>query len=112
MVLGNLFDGIADRGEGELLDVLLAGRAGCAVTVERIVSYGGRAPAQGAFEQAWTELVVLLRGTARLVMLGPEETLDLKAGDYLEIPPNRRHYVARTSAEPPAVWLAIHLKPA
>ncbi|MHB1217367.1 MAG: cupin domain-containing protein [Alphaproteobacteria bacterium] len=55
---------------------------------------------------------MLVRGEARLVALEPEETLDLKPGDWLEIPPKRRHYVAHTSREPPAVWLAVHLKPA
>ena len=105
----NLFRDIS-AGPDETIDALLTGRG--SVTVERIVSHGGRAPAEGAFEQDWTEFVVLMQGEARLVALGPEETFDLKAGDWLEIPPKRRHYVAWTSREPPAVWLAVHLKPA
>ncbi|MGE0095098.1 MAG: cupin domain-containing protein [Alphaproteobacteria bacterium] len=108
MRVRNLFRDIS-AGPGEVIDSLLAGNGN--VTVERIVSHGGRAPADGAFEQGWTEFVVLVRGQARLVALEPEETFDLKAGDWLEIPPNRRHYVAWTSREPPAVWLAVHLKP-
>ena len=55
---------------------------------------------------------MLLRGHARLVLLDPDEILDLTPGDHMEIPPNRRHYVASTSVEPPAIWLAVHLKPA
>ena len=109
MKVRNLFQDIA-AGPDERIDALLTGRGN--ITVERIVSHGGRAPAEGAFEQDWTEFVVLTQGEARLVALAPEETFDLKAGDWLEIPPKRRHYVASTSREPPAVWLAVHLKPA
>jgi cupin 2 domain-containing protein len=112
MRVRNLFDDVPAAGKEEWIDVLLAGRDGARATIERIVSRGGRAPIEGAFDQDWTEFVVLLRGTARLVALGPDETFDLKEGDWLEIPPRRRHYVASTSQEPPCVWLAVHLKPA
>jgi cupin 2 domain-containing protein len=107
---GNLFGNTRAGGQAERIDVLLSGREG--VTVERIVSHGGRAPAEGLFDQDWTEFVVLLRGEARLVALDPEETFALKPGDWLEIPPRRKHYVASTSREPPAIWLAVHLKAA
>ncbi len=109
MRVRNLFRDIA-AGPDETIDALLSGRGN--VTVERIVSHGGRAPAEGVFEQDWTELVVLVQGEARLVALEPDETFALKSGDWLKIPPKRRHYVASTSREPPAVWLAVHLKPA
>ena len=109
MKAGNLFRKLP-AGPDESIDALLAGRGN--VAVERIVSYGERAPAEGVFEQDWTELVVLVQGEARLVALEPEETFDLKPGDWLEIAPKRRHYVAWTSREPAAVWLAVHLKPA
>lgn len=109
MRVRNLFRDVQAGDRNESIDVLLTGRGDA--TVERIVSHGGRAPAEGVFEQDWTEFVVLLQGTARLVALAPDETFDLKPGDWLEIPPKRRHYVAWTSHEPPAVWLAMHLKP-
>lgn len=108
MRVPNLFRDLA-TGPGETIDALLTGRGD--VTVERIVSHGGRAPAEGVFEQDWTEFVVLMQGEARLVTLEPDKTFDLKPGDWLEIPPKRRHYVAWTSREPPAIWLAVHLKP-
>ena len=108
MRVRNLFREIA-AGPGESIDTLLGGRGN--VTVERIVSHGGRAPAEGVFEQDWTEFVTLMQGHARLVALEPDETFELKAGDWLELPPKRKHYVASTSREPPAVWLAVHLKP-
>lgn len=109
MRVRNFFRDIPASGPDESIDVLLTGRGNA--TVERIVSHGGRAPAEGVFEQDWTEFVVLMQGEARLVALEPEETFDLKPGDWLEIPPKRRHYVAHTSRARPTVWLAVHLKP-
>ena len=108
MRVRNLFRDLA-AGPNETIDALLTGRGNA--TVERIVSHGERAPAEGVFDQDWTECVVLLQGEARLVAQEPDETFDLKPGDWVEIPPKRRHYVAWTSREPPAVWLAVHLKP-
>lgn len=109
MRVRNLFRDIPG-GPAEAIDVLLTGRGG--TKIERIVSWGGRVPDEGTFDQDWTEFVVLMQGQARLVALEPEQTFDLEPGDWLEIPPKRRHYVACTSREPPAVWLAVHLKPA
>lgn len=109
MRVRNLFRDIP-AGPDETIDALLTGRGNA--TIERIVSHGGRAPADGAFEQDWTEFVVLLQGTARLAALEPDETFDLVPGDWVEIPPKRRHYVAWTSREPPAIWLAVQFKPA
>lgn len=108
MKVRNLFRDLA-AGPNETIDTLLTRRGD--VTVERIVSHGGRAPSEGVFEQDWTEFVVLVQGEARLVAQEPDETFDLNPGDWLEIPPKRRHYVAWTSCEPPTVWLAVHLKP-
>lgn len=112
MRVGNLFRDIPAADDGEWIEAILTGRGDVHATIERIVSRGGRAPAEGVFEQDWTEWVVLLQGTARLVALAPDETFDLMPGDWLEIPPGRRHYVAHTSRTPPALWLAVHLKPA
>lgn len=112
MRAGNLFRDTPAMTDGEWIEAILTGRGGTHATIERVVSHGGRAPAEGVFEQDWTEWVLLLRGTARLVARAPDETFDLEPGDWLEIPPERRHYVAHTSRKPPALWLAVHLKPA
>ncbi len=52
------------------------------------------------------EWVVLLRGDAILEM--DQETIHLKAGDYLYIPSNTPHRLISTSHG--ALWLAFHWK--
>jgi cupin 2 domain-containing protein len=89
----------------EQFDLLLR-RPG--VRLERIVSTG-----QVTLEGQWLsqdheEWVMLLAGAAGLTLEG-ETTAALAPGDCRLISPGRRHRVEWTSADPPAVWLALHL---
>jgi len=52
--------------------------------------------------------VLLLAGAARLWLDGSGEQA-LTPGDALLIPAHARHRVTWTQAEPPTVWLAVHL---
>ena len=56
-----------------------------------------------------TEWVVLLAGSASLLIEGEEAPRILRPGDYVEIPPHARHWVEWTDADRPTVWLAVHL---
>jgi cupin 2 domain-containing protein len=94
-------------GPEELLELLAAGAG---YRIERIVSAGQVTATGEWYDQPWDEWVALLQGRAtlryedgRVVGLGP--------GDWLWIPAAVRHRVEETSAEPPCVWLAIHLEP-
>ena len=101
---GNLFAAIpAPEGE-ELVEGLLAGDG---FRVERIVSQGHRSPEGFWYDQAEDEWVALLSGTAELEMDGEERPRPLVPGDWLLIPAHCRHRVVSTSAQEPAVWLAI-----
>ena len=51
---------------------------------------------------------MLLAGAARLSFEGDGLALDLRPGDWIEIPAHARHRVEWTQADPPTVWLAIH----
>jgi cupin 2 domain-containing protein len=55
--------------------------------------------------------VALLSGRATL-LFDDGERRELAPGDWLLIPARVRHRVEATSAEPPCVWLAVHLPPA
>ena len=50
-----------------------------------------------------------MQGQATLEVSG--ETLALGPGDHLFIPAHTLHRVLATSAEPPCLWLAVHLHP-
>ena len=78
--------------------------------IERIVSTGHASLAGFWYDQADDEFVVLLNGAARLRFEDGGVTLDMKPGDWVEIPAHVRHRVESTQAEPPTVWLAVHRK--
>lgn len=105
---GNLFRVPAPpSGSEELLDLLAAG-AGC--RIERIVS-AGQATAPGSwYDQSRDEWVALLQGRATL-RYEDGRVAELGPGDWLWIPAGVRHRVDATSADPPCIWLAVHLEP-
>ena len=78
-----------------------------AVHIERIVSRGQWSPAEGWYDQARTEWVMVLRGAARLAFEDGGEVA-MGPGDWLEIPAHRKHRVAWTDPDAETVWLAVH----
>jgi cupin 2 domain-containing protein len=80
--------------------------------IERIVSTGQASPPGFWYDQAWTEWVLLVAGSAGLLFEGEAEPRTLRPGDYLLIPAHRRHRVAWTDVEHPTVWLAVQFRDA
>ncbi len=105
MEIRNLFTPANRRLPEEFSEVLV--NAG-ALAVERIVSQGHASPEGFWYDQERPELVILLKGGARLEFIAPPTQVELKPGDYLTIPPRRRHRVAWTDPEGETIWLAIH----
>lgn len=105
---GNLLRLPCSLPEGELVETLVAGASW---RVERIVSTGQATPPGAWYDQPWDEWVALLAGEATL---GWEDgrRRRLEAGDWLWIRAGERHRVEETSADPPCVWVALHLAPA
>lgn len=101
----NLFTEVPADFPDELVETLLdAGR----VRIERIVSRG-HASAEGFwYDQPQAEWVVVLRGSGRLRFEGESEVLEMRPGDFVNIPAHRRHRVEWTSPDEPTIWLAIH----
>lgn len=79
------------------------------VGIERIVSTGQASPPGFWFDQAWTEWVIVLSGSAGLRLEGEEQARTLRAGDYIEIPAHLKHRVDWTDATRPTIWLAVHI---
>ena len=102
---GNLLAATAQREAEEQIDLLVE-KAG--VRIARIVSTGQASPPGFWDDQPDDEFVVLLTGAARLRFEDGDVTLDMKPGDWVEIPAHVRHRVESTQAEPPTVWLAVH----
>jgi cupin 2 domain-containing protein len=91
----------------ELVEVLAEGRA---VRIERIVSDGHASPEGFWYDQDEAEWVLVVRGAARLRLEGPEDVVELAAGDWVTIEPHRRHRVEWTRPGEETVWLAVFWK--
>jgi cupin 2 domain-containing protein len=103
----NLFDSIPETLPGELVDVLARSSA---VKIERIVSRGHSSPEGYWYDQETWEWVLVVRGAARVRFEGDEEAVSLLSGDYLTIPPHRRHRVEWSDPSIDTVWVAVHWK--
>ncbi len=75
--------------------------------LERIHSCSAASPANGWYDQAEHEWVMLLQGSARLAFSDEELPRNLSRGDALLIEPHRRHRVVATDPAPGTVWLAL-----
>ena len=101
---GNIFARLPTAGEFEASELLV--EAG--VTIKRIVSHGQASPDDVWYDQDEDEWVIVLAGSAGLVVEGEAQPRSLKAGDYVALPAHVRHRVAWTDAAQPTIWLAIH----
>jgi cupin 2 domain-containing protein len=104
----NLFTGIPLKLETERIDELAASKG---LRIERIVSTGHASPPGFWYNQPWTEWVVVLSGSAGLLIEGDARPRELRAGDHLLLAPHLRHRVEWTDAQVPTVWLAVHYGP-
>ena len=107
--LGNLFAAIDATSTGELVQTLLTAPD---IRVERIVSTGQASPPGYWFDQERDEFVLLVSGSAGVLIEGEGATRSLGPGDHLIIPAHVRHRVEWTSASGPTIWLAVHCRPA
>ncbi len=103
--LKNLFVDIPANVTEEIFEELLQASD---FRVERIVSKGQRSPEGFWYDQDRVEWVLLLQGRAVLEFENEKEKIELKPGDYLNIPAHRRHRVHWTAPDVLTVWLAIH----
>jgi cupin 2 domain-containing protein len=99
----NLFADIPPHLPTELFTTLLdAGH----IRIERIVSNGDVSPEGFWYDQPQHEWVVLLKGAARLQF--EDEQLELRAGDFVNIPAHQKHRVEWTTPAEQTIWLAVH----
>jgi cupin 2 domain-containing protein len=99
----NLFAGLPADGSAEQIVGLLS-RPG--LRIERIVSTGQSSPPGFWYDQPQAEWVLLLQGEAELAFEDEPAPRRLKAGDFVDIAPHRRHRVVSTAAL--TLWLAVH----
>jgi len=105
-VINNLLDNIPDDVPAEIFQPLLEGAS---FRLERIISDGHQSPADFWYDQSWDEWIVLLAGSASLLLEDDEREIELKPWDSMMIPAGCRHRVHQTSRGEKTVWLALHM---
>jgi len=105
-VKGNIFAAVPANSAEELFETILE-RSG--VRIERIISCGQSTPVGEWYDQEQDEWVLLISGSADLLIEGESEPRQLLPGDYLLLPARCRHRVDRTDTEEKTIWLAIHV---
>ena len=80
--------------------------------IERIVSSGQASPPGFWYDQPHGEWVLVLRGEARLALADGAAPVLLRAGDFIDIAPHRRHRVEWTTPDEPTIWLAVRYEQA
>jgi cupin 2 domain-containing protein len=75
------------------------------VRIERIISHGHASAADFWYDQPRHEWVIVLKGAARLQF---EDTMiEMKPGDFINIPAFKKHRVDWTTPDEPTVWLGV-----
>ncbi len=101
----NLFGDLPQQLHAELVQTLLEAAN---VRIERIASQGHASPAGFWYDQDQHEWVVVLKGAARLRFENEEQHVEMRTGDFMNIPAHKRHRVEWTTPDEPTIWLAVH----
>ena len=99
----NLFADLPACLPAELVTTLLVAAD---VRIERIVAHGHDSPEGFWYDQEQHEWVVVLKGAARLMF--EDGAVEIKPGDFVNIPAHRKHRVEWTTPDEPTIWLAVH----
>lgn len=104
MIRKNIFENIPDKLETEIFEDLLKTNN---FKIERIVSEAHSSPDGFWYDQDKNEFVLLISGSAELEFEDGNIT-QLEPGDYIIIPPHKKHRVMKTDPDQKTVWLTIH----
>ena len=99
----NLFADLPKQLPNELPTALLESGN---VRIERIVSQGHTSPEGFWYDQDQHEWVIVLKGAAKLRF--EDEIVEMKPGDFINIPAHKQHRVEWTTPDEPTIWLAVH----
>lgn len=102
IAMPNLFTDIPDELPQELIQALLKLPT---VRIERIASKGHFSPIDFWYDQDENEWLLLVSGAARLQF--EDRIVDLKPGDFINIPAQTRHRVEWTDPDQTTIWLAV-----
>ena len=100
----NIYGSIPRDLDDEFVEELLNKKG---VRIERIVSRGQVSPDGFWYDQQENEWIVVLSGSAGILLEGEGEPKTLGPGDYLHIPARTKHRVEWTDKKFDTLWLAV-----
>jgi len=98
----NIFDDLPQHLPKELVQPLLQSAD---MRIERIISHGHASPEGFWYDQPRHEWVIILKGAARLQF--EDEIVEMKVGDFINIPAFKKHRVDWTTPDEPTIWLGV-----
>jgi cupin 2 domain-containing protein len=98
----NVFDDLPQHLPKELVQILLRAAD---VRIERIISHGHASAADFWYYQPQAEWVIVLKGAARLQF--EDGMVEMRPGDFINIPAFKKHRVDWTTPDEPTVWLGV-----
>ena len=98
----NIFDDLPRNLPKELVQILVHAAD---IQIERIISHGHASPADFWYDQPRHEWVIVLKGAATLQF--EDGMVDMKPGDFINIPAFKKHRVDWTMPGEPTVWLGV-----
>ncbi len=107
MKINSIYSSIPDNISEELIEELVTSKS---VRIERIVSEGHASPKNFWYDQPENEWVLVLEGSADILLEGESGPVILQKGDYLNIPAHKKHRIKWTEKNRKTIWLAIFYK--
>ena len=101
----NLFADLPGHVSDELFTTLIEAAN---VRIERIVSHGHASPEEFWYDQDQHEWVIVLKGAAKLQF--EDRIVEMRPGDFVDIPAHNKHRVEWTTPDEPTIWLAVSYK--
>ena len=98
----NLLSSITATLPDELTETIVQAKH---VRIEWIVSQGHVSPPDFWYDQEENEFVLLIQGAARLRF--EDSVVEMKPGEWINIPAHRKHRVEWTTPDEKTVWLAV-----
>ena len=100
----NIFDGVPDEIREEIILEIISSEN---IRIERIISKGQSSPENFWYDQNENEWVIVLRGKAKLQFFDSNHPVELKEGDYINIPSHNKHRIVWTDPDNETIWLAV-----
>ncbi len=101
----NIFDDLPQHLPKEVVQTLIRAAD---VRIERIISHGHASAPDFWYDQPQSEWVIVLKGAARLQF--EDGMVEMKPGDFVNIPAFRKHRVDWTTPDEPTVWLGVRYR--